>query len=69
MNASRIRLNSRTRRERQNQRDEKIVAAWQRHEDAEPDISTERLIAMVGDDANAEVDEIMAALERAGMVR
>jgi hypothetical protein len=49
------------------ERDQRILAAWKRHEAAEPDISTERLMAMVQSDTGAEPDRQVEALRRAGM--
>jgi hypothetical protein len=36
------------------------------HEDSEPDISTERLFAMVSDDTGADADAIVEALRAGG---
>ena len=44
----------------------KIVAVWEAFEDAEPDISTERLLQMVTDATGADVDEICVAMVAAG---
>lgn len=41
---------------------EEIIAAWQMFEDIEPDISTERLWAMVMDHTGCEHEEVTAAL-------
>lgn len=41
---------------------ERIRAAWAAREAVEPDISTERLIAMVCDDTGADWDEVVAAV-------
>jgi len=49
--------------------DQRILESWHRHEAAEPDISTERLMAMVRDDTGAEPDRQVEALQRAGMLR
>jgi len=49
--------------------DKLIIAAWEVIEDAEPDISTERLMAMVEDDTGADIFRIVDALERAGRLR
>lgn len=40
-----------------------ILESYKRHEDMEPDISTERLLAMVEDDTGADVSEIIDALK------
>lgn len=55
--------------EKQRQRDAIIIAAWERHEAADPDISDERLIAMVEDDTGADVGRQLAALARAGLLK
>ena len=49
--------------------DQRILESGHRHEAAEPDISTERLMAMVRDDTDAEPDRQVEALQRAGMLR
>jgi hypothetical protein len=49
--------------------DAQIVTAWQRHEEAEPDISTERLMAMVENDTGADITRQIEALKRAGLMR
>jgi hypothetical protein len=46
--------------------DQRILESWHRHEAAEPDISTERLMAMVRDGTGAEPDRQVEALQRAG---
>jgi hypothetical protein len=51
------------------ERDQLIVTAWEIIEDAEPDISTERLFAMVENDTGADYHRIIEALERAGILR
>lgn len=48
--------------------DKQIVAAWEAIEDAEPDISTERLMAMVENDTGADCSRQTEALERAGLL-
>ena len=48
--------------------DQRIVAAWTAIEDAEPDISTERLMAMVEDDTGEDSARQIEALERAGLL-
>lgn len=40
-----------------------VRAAWYRHEDAEPDISTERLLAMVADDTGEDCGDVFALFE------
>lgn len=50
-----------------NRRQEQIVQCWKAHEDSEPDISTERLFAMVSDDTGADIDEIASALAASGL--
>ena len=45
------------------------LESWRRYEAAEPDISTERLMAMVRGDTGAEPDRQVEALQRAGMLR
>jgi hypothetical protein len=52
-----------------NDLDRKIIEAWEAHEAREPDISTERLMAMVEDDTGADVTRQLRALERAGMLK
>ena len=42
------------------ERQERVKAAWDRIEDAEPDISTERLLAMVADDTGEDYGDIAA---------
>jgi hypothetical protein len=44
------------------------VDSWKLHEEAEADISTERLMAMVQGDTGAEVDEQIEALQCAGLL-
>jgi hypothetical protein len=46
----------------------RIVASWRRHEAAEPDISTERLMERVRGDTGADIDRQIEALERARYV-
>lgn len=48
--------------------DQRIVAAWTAIEDAEPDISTERLMAMVENDTGEDCSRQIEALERAGLL-
>lgn len=48
-------------------RDKRILAAWQAHDNA--DVSTERLLSMVGDATGAGADEIVTVIERAGLLR
>ncbi len=43
-------------------RQKRILRSYDRHEEREPDISTERLLAMVEDDTGADADEITEAL-------
>ena len=45
-------------------RDQKIVAAWNMFEEVEPDISTERLMAQVGDFCHVDAPRICDALQR-----
>jgi hypothetical protein len=40
-----------------------IIAMWEAFENHEPDISTERLMAMVACAGHTDVDEVCAALE------
>src|SRR6185369_12094303 len=47
------------------ERDQLIISIWEMIEDAEPDISTERLMAMVENDTGADYHRIIEALERA----
>ena len=49
--------------------DQRIVDAWTLHRDAEPDISTERLFAMVETDTGAGTDRQVQALVRAGVLK
>ena len=49
-----------------NELDEVILAAWERHEMVQPDISTERLIMMVQDDTGADGPRQVEAMIRAG---
>jgi hypothetical protein len=49
--------------------DRLIVDSWNRHEAAEPDISTERLMDMVRGDTGADVDRQIEALQRAGVLK
>jgi hypothetical protein len=49
--------------------DERIVAAWNLHQEVEPDISTERLFAMVETDTGADTDRQVQALHRAGVLK
>lgn len=44
-----------------------IVRHWRMHNDLDPDISTERLMAMVADDTKRSIDDIAAALLAADM--
>ena len=46
--------------------DQKILSAWERFENLEPDISTERLMMMVADDTGADNPRQIEALKRAG---
>ena len=48
--------------------DQQIIASWEAHEDAEPDISTERLMAMVENDTGADCSRQIEAMERAGLL-
>jgi hypothetical protein len=50
------------------ERDQLIISIWEMIEDAEPDISTERLMAMVENDTGADYHRIIEALERAGIL-
>lgn len=52
---------------KQRARDNRILGAWHAHDNA--DISTERLLQMVSDDTGAEAEEIVAAIERAGLLK
>lgn len=49
--------------------DKQIINAWNAIEDAEPDISTERLMAMVENNTGADCSRQTEALERAGLLR
>jgi hypothetical protein len=49
--------------------DQRIVDAWALHRDAEPDISTERLMEMVRGDTGADPDRQIQALRRAGLLK
>lgn len=42
------------------QRIERVREAWERIEDNEPDISTERLLAMVADDTDEDYGDVAA---------
>lgn len=44
--------------------DEQILAAYEMFEDAEPDISTERLLQQVADSCRCDVDRVVDALFR-----
>lgn len=48
--------------------DRRIIESWSIHEDADPEISTERLMAMVQDDTGADATRQLAALRRAGLL-
>jgi ribosomal protein L12E/L44/L45/RPP1/RPP2 len=45
-----------------------IVQSWELHEEREPDISTEQLMAMVSNDMGVDVDVIVAALVAAALL-
>lgn len=49
--------------------DQQIIAAWNAIEDAEPDISTERLMAMVENDTGADCSRQTSALARAELLK
>jgi hypothetical protein len=49
--------------------DQRIIDAWNLHQEVEPDISTERLFAMVETDTGAETDRQIQALRRAGVLK
>lgn len=49
--------------------DQRIVDAWNLHQEVEPDISTERLFAMVETDTGADTDRQVQALVRAGVLK
>jgi hypothetical protein len=49
-------------RPRRDALDAAVVASWRRHEEAEPDLSTERLMAMVEANTGADVDRQIEAL-------
>jgi hypothetical protein len=55
--------------ERRAQLDRRIVDAWNLHQEVEPDISTERLFAMVESDTSADTDRQIQALQRAGVLK
>lgn len=42
--------------------DEDILEVWEEIEESEPDISTERLAAMVADRCDCDVDDVLEAL-------
>lgn len=44
------------------ERQKQIVEAWDMFEEMEPDISTERLLAMVEDETGADAGEIVDAI-------
>ena len=48
------------------ERTRRVQAAWERIEDAEPDISTERLMALVADATGEDEGNIAAMLAQAG---
>lgn len=50
------------RRHSDNIRSDAIRAAWEAFEEAEPDISTERLIAMTMDKCGVEIDDVLAVM-------
>lgn len=56
-------------RRTQAEQDRAIIAAWNAHEEADPDISTERLMAMVEDDTGADCSRQIEALDRAGLLK
>jgi hypothetical protein len=45
-----------------------VVNAWNLHKQVEPDISTERLFAMIETDTGVGVDRQIEALQRAGIL-
>ena len=51
-----------TRRRSWNERIRRVQVAWDMFEDAEPDISTERLLAMVADATGEEYGDLAAML-------
>lgn len=55
--------------ERRARLDQRIVDAWALHQEAEPDISTERLFAMIETDTGADTDRQVQALVRAGVLK
>jgi hypothetical protein len=49
--------------------DRHIIESWRRHEQAEPHISTQRLMDMVRVDTGVDVDCQIESLQRAGMLK
>jgi hypothetical protein len=49
--------------------DRQIIESWPRHEQAEPHISTQRLMDMVRVDTGVDVDCQIESLQRAGMLK
>ena len=51
-----------TRRKKLSDRSERVTEAWHRIENREPDISTERLMAMVADETGEDYGDIVGLL-------